>query len=1525
VVVPLYIPEGGAALYVGGGERSEPVQMRYGVGTLLGAESLHGSAECDYRGERDVRLSVAIYLADVREENLEVIASDSTSLWPTQGDVDWFWAQRGRFWRRDGSRSMREDGGREQMGVQDLDGYCKGVDVALCTEDPTGVRLDCPRTCGVYSEDAAYYSNLELRRTSDQEAIRNRNPDTTTTTTSTRAGKMSSVEEVVNNREQADSKDIATKQIEWLRAKGGFFSDKIEYAPFDKNNTEPSSPHAMFVTSPIRKNEQLMLIPTTALLTAGPSQDMCDTANNLVKEYRLKEASDFAPYVKYVFESFSHEHLPAAFSDEGKDLFATVVGRELPPEDFGNNLFWYACGGGDDEDDKDDERLHEIAYSIVVARSWNDVMVPVYDMVNHRNGHWHNIDQETSAHDGEDVSVVALRDIEVGEQLYLSYNECHDYDCEDMAHSYTLPSMVADYGFVEQYPRRFNFETPDDTLVFDLDIDDNEKVQLAWISEPPDLYQMNWLRSHLHRLRNLVDVVAHGVEELPSHEKDLITEYYKALTSALEHALLFANTSQEEQLDECEDAVNDNGGCGDASRKYDNLEEKPDTLDYSASVCHSDNLLEDYSAIFSQEFLLDEVESQYQKIEFSLNTDVESEKTDTCLRLSGWLQTCTSFRPHYHEALVHYPASYLDTVKRVLFLGGGDNMILHEILKYPSLELVVGMELDQQVVRSSFKSLGTQPHFDRDEVQWWFGDGSKSLLMLPQEYYGTFDLVLVDLQTFVVNSLKVTQELSFMDVALLLLKPEGILVQNEDFVTRNNVDFAQYTVDLEFQDVPILCQQSINMGSDNVDFLHRTPKDHGVETIIFKSEVEQDRHFDAWWNYRRNVNRVNKQRNELDMLREKKESLREAQTNSIGVMIILEVEDVTLQLDSSETVKTAIIQAIKNAGLSETSFVPIVTEDNKCDTFFIVMQEGYITLRVWPTHSYCAFDLMLWGSFNKQNIVQANLIAAVNGQSSSSYRIVSGGMLNHGATKERESHVGSRVTFNNTADPVLAIPPRQSSLDEILRVASSLIQTLDPVIAVICAESTSPCKSFDALTVEDVPGRKIVPIFACADQRSTNDLSQNMFACERESLKDLMELAASTGKMNGIVIDSAAPRAMGQIMYKILSNAKVRMELLTEHYVILAPTVDLDTTWRKNLLERFRTDIAKFSPAHAGDIFFNSTSSSFNLGVFSSGNEYFYSHLANVIETSEKETGLIAEVRSVKDGIINYNPDVEPSFVTDSDYDSYSAYEQWKNQQPLGHQTIYQFGVKTPQLPLSPEEIVLANVDVNAMTGSWCQGRVIEQNNDGTYNIIYDGNEQKEAFDRTLIRKLDTNKDSSISHLGVGERVLIRDDESWWNQGSVLEKMTHHTYKVQVYDGEGSIVIVERHNLMAQEETIKNKKLPRISIPMLKMGLQSTFVEMKIEDVVNIYSDIGDGCIITIFWSQGSVVVVWDGGTHVNINFFTNVETREKTKSFHDLFIERVPCLTLLSRDEHPRGIGGVVNFVTELQYHPHWASFVDL
>lgn len=115
----------------------------------------------------------------------------------------------------------------------------------------------------------------------------------------------------------------------------------------------------------------------------------------------------------------------------------------------------------------------------------------------------------------------------------------------------------------------------------------------------------------------------------------------------------------------------------------------------------------------------------------------------------------------------------------------------------------MGLELDQTVVRYSFKHLGASHYFHDPRVQWWFGDASKSFLALPKEYFGIFDLDIVDLLSHIADALKVTESLSLMSAAKLLMKPEdGIIVKQEDFSFNPVADhFAKALVSL------ITCRQ----------------------------------------------------------------------------------------------------------------------------------------------------------------------------------------------------------------------------------------------------------------------------------------------------------------------------------------------------------------------------------------------------------------------------------------------------------------------------------------------------------------------------------------------------------------------------------------------------------------------------------------------------------------------------------------------------------------------------------------------
>ena len=78
-----------------------------------------------------------------------------------------------------------------------------------------------------------------------------------------------------------------------------------------------------------------------------------------------------------------------------------------------------------------------------------------------------------------------------------------------------------------------------------------------------------------------------------------------------------------------------------------------------------------------------------------------------------------------------------------------------------------------------------------------------------------------------------------------------------------------------------------------------------------------------------------------------------------------------------------------------------------------LLQEGYVVTRVYPEHDYVGFDFQLWSSFEKQNAGKRALIEAMGsdfeGPSSSSYRVVTGGMFGIKTWKDDEKNRGPKL------------------------------------------------------------------------------------------------------------------------------------------------------------------------------------------------------------------------------------------------------------------------------------------------------------------------------------------------------------------------------------------------------------------------------------------------------------------------------------------------------------------------------------
>ncbi len=185
IIVPVHIPADDVAIFKLSDKEDDfqgKIKLDPNVGVVLGGESRHGTGECNYREKEDFRLSFAIYVADINDENIDMIASDSTSLWPTSGDTFFLEAQKGRLWTKDGKNNIQWDKGRMPFNIQDQHPRCEQLDKELCMTDVQGFRLMCPKTCELYLEDEVYYAKYFPNQTEPSPTCTKKDDPTCTAT-----------------------------------------------------------------------------------------------------------------------------------------------------------------------------------------------------------------------------------------------------------------------------------------------------------------------------------------------------------------------------------------------------------------------------------------------------------------------------------------------------------------------------------------------------------------------------------------------------------------------------------------------------------------------------------------------------------------------------------------------------------------------------------------------------------------------------------------------------------------------------------------------------------------------------------------------------------------------------------------------------------------------------------------------------------------------------------------------------------------------------------------------------------------------------------------------------------------------------------------------------------------------------------------------------------------------------------------------------------------------------------------------
>jgi len=74
-------------------------------------------------------------------------------------------------------------------------------------------------------------------------------------------------------------------------------------------------------------------------------------------------------------------------------------------------------------------------------------------------------------------------------------------------------------------------------------------------------------------------------------------------------------------------------------------------------------------------------------------------RSDVRLFIDGKLQFSSVDEHRYHEALIHPAMAALPGAMKALVLGGGDGMAVRELLKYPSLQTIDLVDLDEEMIR----------------------------------------------------------------------------------------------------------------------------------------------------------------------------------------------------------------------------------------------------------------------------------------------------------------------------------------------------------------------------------------------------------------------------------------------------------------------------------------------------------------------------------------------------------------------------------------------------------------------------------------------------------------------------------------------------------------------------------------------------------------------------------------------------------------------------------------------------------
>ena len=1183
--------------------------------------------------------------------------------------------------------------------------------------------------------------------------------------------------------------------IKWIQSlEGGIVNNELfEIQRIDQKDGSLNPEFDFVASSDISKGTVLMEIPPEAMIggiltsaeesafdkftqrTRHTSEMMhvpiCMAIERILNEHQKESLSSYHPYLEFIFGSGNPKHRkPIEWHDPFYNAFWTMMGwpdsEYSPTQEHYGLEYTQMCETYKKQSRKfrakklpvgkeHRDLIEGQAFGYFFKHAWGTSMIPLFDMIPHRNGKWKNVEalfidiktntpvalkprdkrfegfrkkkKEDNSNSKSKLVVYADRHIAKGEPLRISLNQCKHLGCEHLKLNYITSDLLTDTGILEEYPRRWSFRMDGaQNFILDIDLDSSSMdpqrrtVRVLQSNTPVgELEKIAFFDASRYRWRDL----QRELEEIEreeawdiatarqKHQYDTLHAIQRGYAEAFELAWLHRYDSA--NLDQTSQNTTQNTLEG-----YDDLSER------MGPALHSKG---GYLACLegepdSEKELLAKIKTSYQELEYFHQVGYD----DTYMKMAGWTHSGSNFRAHYHESVIHMALQYVENPKRVAYIGGGDNMILAELFKYDSIEKIVGLELDQQVCRSSMKYFGTSPSYHDERVEWWYGNGALSLQLFPEEYFGSFDLVLVDLLTDVADAIKVTAGLTISEVATLLMKPHGVLARNDDFLDRSEISqhLANRVVMYDFYDTPHMCETGTTLVSNSVDFVKGPRYDHEIETLVRNTDFENER-FAGWARYydssdiseKSAYDKSNFEAQSDIVCQGIKTSLKEhhtASSTSNGILLIIEAENVTKSLEPE--MLPQLHEMIKEVAIAYSLHPLAISHQPKNDVnaFTLFCERGYIKMQTYPQFEYVAFDLVLWGDsllVGKSNYIQNDLIALVGGGSIegsvSNFRVVTGGMAsaktsddsnNHLIEKALQYYCGDKDTEIDTEDHDDDINMKQEMstqnvdqsflfpqhLSDIMASLSPQIDQMSLFVIFCGKKDIEECKSYSSLSsnnsTETANEQVFIPIYSCQSFDQMPD-------CESE-IKEILEDSVSEHKLfDGFIVDPSVSLHMGKIIHKIFNNTLYQSQIF--EYSFSGVAKGGTQSWTDVFLDRFRTEMVIAPPVRMAELELSNGTHIEAWSVVSVHIHGFWDRLHNFIEVIERKTGLITKTRKVLDSIKPMIPDWNPNRPTDYDFFREEVMDQWLGQRPVANQFFLQMEVGSTPAPAEVGEVVL--------------------------------------------------------------------------------------------------------------------------------------------------------------------------------------------------------------------------------------------